>query len=50
MSHTILIADDSLFIREALCNVFEREEDFDVCGEAKTERKQSRRLGNCTPT
>jgi DNA-binding NarL/FixJ family response regulator len=35
MSHTILIADDSVFIREALCNLFEREEDFDVCGKAK---------------
>ena len=35
MSHTILIADDSVFIREALCNLFEREEDFDVCGEAE---------------
>jgi two-component system, chemotaxis family, chemotaxis protein CheY len=35
MSHTILIADDSAFIREALCNLFEREEDFDVCGEAE---------------
>src|SRR5260370_42010152 len=35
MSHTILIADDSLFIREALWNVFEHEEDFDVCGEAE---------------
>jgi DNA-binding NarL/FixJ family response regulator len=35
MSHSILIADDSLFIREALCNLFEREEDFDICGEAK---------------
>jgi len=35
MSHTILIADDSLFIREALCNLFEREQDFDVCGEAE---------------
>jgi two-component system chemotaxis response regulator CheY len=34
MSHSILIADDSLFIREALCNLFGREEDFDVCGEA----------------
>ena len=31
----ILIADDSIFIREALWNLFEREEDFDVCGEAK---------------
>jgi DNA-binding NarL/FixJ family response regulator len=39
MSHTILIADDSLFIREALCNLFEREEDFDVCGEAKNGRE-----------
>ena len=35
MSHSILIADDSLFIREALCNLFEREEDFEICGEAK---------------
>jgi DNA-binding NarL/FixJ family response regulator len=35
MSHTILIADDSLFIREALCNLFEREADFRVCGEAE---------------
>jgi two-component system chemotaxis response regulator CheY len=35
MSHSVLIADDSLFIREALRNLFEREEDFDVCGEAK---------------
>ncbi len=35
MSHTILIADDSVFIREALSDLFEREEDFDVCGEAK---------------
>ena len=34
MSHTILIADDSLFIREALCEFFERE-DFSVCGEAE---------------
>jgi DNA-binding NarL/FixJ family response regulator len=35
MSHTILIADDSLLIREALCSLFEREEDFDVCGQAE---------------
>lgn len=34
MSHTILIADDSPFIREALCQFFERE-DFNVCGEAE---------------
>ena len=34
MSHTILIVDDSLFIREALCKFFEQD-DFDVCGEAE---------------
>jgi DNA-binding NarL/FixJ family response regulator len=34
MSHTILIADDSLFIREALCKFFEQD-DFRVCGEAE---------------
>jgi DNA-binding NarL/FixJ family response regulator len=35
MSHTILIADDSIFIRKALCTLFEREEGFEVCGEAE---------------
>jgi hypothetical protein len=39
MSHTILIADDNPFIREALCNLFEREEDFDVCGGAENGRE-----------
>jgi DNA-binding NarL/FixJ family response regulator len=34
MSHTILIADDNLFIREALCTFFEQD-DFNVCGEAE---------------
>ena len=39
MPFTILIADDSPFIRKALCSVFEREEDFDVCGEAENGRE-----------
>jgi len=39
MSHTILIVDDNLFIRQALCNVFKREADFDVCGEAENGRE-----------
>jgi DNA-binding NarL/FixJ family response regulator len=39
MSHTILIADDSIFIRKALRNLFDREEDFDVCGEAENGRE-----------
>ena len=35
MSHTILIADDSISVRKALCNIFEREADFDICGQAE---------------
>lgn len=39
MSHTVLIVDDSLVIREALCELFAGEEDFDVCGEAENGRE-----------
>jgi len=39
MSHTILIADDSSIIRKALPELFEREEDFDVCAEAENGRE-----------
>lgn len=38
MSHTVLIADDNLFIRQGLCELFERETDFNVCGEAENGR------------
>jgi len=39
MSHTILIVDDSLVVREALCELFALEEDFNVCGEAENGRE-----------
>jgi DNA-binding NarL/FixJ family response regulator len=39
MSHSILIADDSLFIRKALCELFAAEEDFEICGEAENGRE-----------
>ena len=35
MSYTVLIADDKLFIREGLSQLFEREDDFEVCGVAE---------------
>lgn len=35
MSHTILIADDNPSIRQGLCELFEREEEFEVCGDAE---------------
>ena len=31
---SILIVDDSVFIRQALCELFQRESDFEVSGEA----------------
>jgi len=30
--------DDNAFIRKALCEMFKREEDFDICGEAENGR------------
>jgi two-component system, NarL family, vancomycin resistance associated response regulator VraR len=35
MSHSVLIADDSPYIRKALCEFLATEEDFDICGEAE---------------
>ncbi|MGA7925718.1 MAG: hypothetical protein WCA20_06950 [Candidatus Sulfotelmatobacter sp.] len=31
----VLIVDDSAFIRQALCELFKREADLEVCGEAE---------------
>jgi DNA-binding NarL/FixJ family response regulator len=49
MSHTILIADDSIFIRKALCTIFEREEDFEVCGEAENGKEAIARAKKLHP-
>lgn len=38
MVRSILIVDDSAFIRKALCEVFTREGDFDTCGETENGR------------
>jgi DNA-binding NarL/FixJ family response regulator len=38
MVRSILIVDDNAFIRKALCEVFEREADFNICGEAENGR------------
>ena len=35
MANTVLIVDDNRYIRHALCEMFTREADFDVCGEAE---------------
>ena len=36
---SILIVDDNAFVRQALCEMFKREGDFDVCGEAENGRE-----------
>lgn len=35
LAKSVLIVDDNPFIRQALCKLFERESDFEVCGEAE---------------
>ena len=32
---SVLIVDDSVFVRQAICKLFKREADFEVCGEAE---------------
>jgi two-component system chemotaxis response regulator CheY len=38
MVSSILIVDDNAYIRKALCDMFKREEDFNICGEAENGR------------
>jgi DNA-binding NarL/FixJ family response regulator len=38
MCKTVLIVDDNAFIRQALREIFEREGDFEICGEAANGR------------
>ena len=35
MARRILVADDSPIIRKMLCQMFEAEEDYDICAEAR---------------
>jgi len=35
MAKAVLIVDDNAFIRRTLCEIFESEADFEVCGEAE---------------
>jgi two-component system chemotaxis response regulator CheY len=35
IAKSVLIVDDNAFIRHALCELFKREADFQVCGEAE---------------
>jgi len=37
--HCILIVDDNAYIRQALCDPFTHELDFELCGEAQNEKE-----------
>ena len=39
MVRSVIIVDDNPYVREALCKLFTREGDFDVCGEAENGRE-----------
>jgi len=39
MAKTVLIVDDNAYIRRALCELFKREAEFEVCGEAANGRQ-----------
>lgn len=46
---TVLIVDDSIFVRQALREIFARETDFEVCGEAKNGKEAIERAQQLRP-
>src|SRR5215469_7090096 len=49
MVRSILIVDDNRTIRQVLCERFNRESDFDVCGEAGNGQEAIERAKTATP-
>jgi DNA-binding NarL/FixJ family response regulator len=49
MVRSILIVDDSPTVRQALCELFTREKDFDVCGEAENGQEAIERAKQLEP-
>lgn len=49
MRKSVLIMDDSVFIRQALRELFEREADFEVCAEAQNGREAIEQAGTLHP-
>jgi two-component system, chemotaxis family, chemotaxis protein CheY len=39
MTKSVLIVDDNAFVRQALCQLFERDSDLEICGEAEDGRQ-----------
>jgi DNA-binding NarL/FixJ family response regulator len=49
MTKTVLIVDDSIFVRHALREIFNREPDFEVCGEAENGRQAIKEADHSNP-
>jgi two-component system, chemotaxis family, protein-glutamate methylesterase/glutaminase len=49
MTKTVLIVDDSIFVRHALREIFNREPDFEVCGEAENGRQAIKEADQSNP-
>jgi chemotaxis response regulator CheB len=49
MAKTILVADDDAQIRRALCELFEREQHYDLCEQAKNGREAIEIATRCKP-
>jgi DNA-binding NarL/FixJ family response regulator len=49
MVRSVLIVDDNAVVRSALCELFTREGDFDVCGEAENGRQAIERARQLYP-
>ncbi len=49
MAKTVLIVDDNRYIRQALCEQFKRESDFEVCGEAENGKEAISRARELHP-
>lgn len=49
MRKTVLIVDDNTFVRHALYELFQREEDFEVCGVAENGREAIEQAGHLHP-
>jgi len=45
----VLIVDDNMFVRHALCELFRRQPDFDVCGVAENGREAIEVAGRLQP-
>ena len=45
----MLIVDDSTYVRQALCELFKREADFEVCGEAENGKDAIKKAQDLRP-